>query len=793
MWLKCCLLLMYILLLFVLSRILEAISWCESSYSGALSRHLLDPMVLSVARLKALLEQRGVSYDNVVEKSELTNLVETSGHVSAEEVEMSQVDQTTSSETNFTSGAHFIEQVEDAKDSVWLVQVVSDNRKFRIMSSRGWRAIREKASRFGIRTGYLDCSLDVRYCRQKGWRSPFLLLALPSQFEKKASVTMYNYSGSVKETAVFQWVRDKLDERILRITNATLFHQEWQDFSKSSLDPEVRMVLFTKLNSAPLFYSALSVKFPGRVKFGLVSLKTDDTFNTFWKHILGKEQFSEIPTYVTYTVEKNYTYGLRPGELYTFLSMEQFLKFLYPCLNDIFIVSFCVANFLSWFELFTSNCSILRRFRKFIWCMFKYNIAVIMLWLPVIGIFQMPYLDRVPLAALKIARILSTSQIGIILRGDCQFFLSHPFYILVSFTLYLILVTYLCKKYTPVEQDEETWFNFSFMRTHAYLRPNDIFQPMGMSGYDLLGGLDVFASRISQTSLWLHPTISLDYIKHLPTWRYCPVPLSERAAGNSGKVEVAMNTASGTVGLTSVSSRKELFKPEQKYSGDRQSEQVNSSEKCSSAVGNVDGQTVCSCIQASCNINIQAAHGGHHSCKCFHNDNSSDLTAGSLSKQSLDTATCTAPANTSAAVQDHPCLHTRGHHSESSDLPRAPCTSTHSSKPKTCDIIHDIKNSIASESLQTSSACSGATTLATDKDVVPTSSNSSVGNGFPSGYLESLQCVICLDEYAPLTMLCGLPCGHVFHESCIISWLNREKHFCPMCRWPSYKLHPNHI
>ena len=36
-------------------------------------------MTLSVLKLKALLEQRGISYDNVVEKSELTELVEASG------------------------------------------------------------------------------------------------------------------------------------------------------------------------------------------------------------------------------------------------------------------------------------------------------------------------------------------------------------------------------------------------------------------------------------------------------------------------------------------------------------------------------------------------------------------------------------------------------------------------------------------------------------------------------------------------------------------------------------------
>ena len=46
---------------------------------GYLSSRLLDPVSLSVKRLKTLLDQRGVSYAGVVEKQELTDLVDASG------------------------------------------------------------------------------------------------------------------------------------------------------------------------------------------------------------------------------------------------------------------------------------------------------------------------------------------------------------------------------------------------------------------------------------------------------------------------------------------------------------------------------------------------------------------------------------------------------------------------------------------------------------------------------------------------------------------------------------------
>lgn len=598
---------------------------------------------------------------------------------------------------------------------------------------------------------------------------------------------MYNYTGPISETAAFHWLWDKLDERIQRIKDPVLFHRKWQDFSNNMLDPEIHAVLFTESFSAPLFYSALSVKFPGRVKFGLVLIKSSDAHYTYWKHVLGAEKI--LPAYVIYTAEKNYTYGMRPGEQYIFSSMERFLKFLYPCLNDVFITSFCVANILSWFELFLSNCSVLRRLRKFIWCMFKYNIAVIMLWLPIIGIFQMPYLDRIPLLALKMVRNFSTSQFGTILRGDYSFYLNHPSYVYVTFGIYLFLITVLCKKYREVEQNDDDWFNFRHMRTHTHFRPNDIFEPMRISGYDLLGGLDVFGSRLSQPSLWLYPSVSLDYIKHLPTWRYCPVPLATRAAENSKKIEVALKSnilCSHDNGA--VSSVLEPHCPSVSQSGEKNVPGKSSHSSLGrdryhslpAQVTSVDART--QHVQNSANT---------HTCSTpTHHLDSSCGTASSSEKNS-------SPALAASNI----CLQCHNHQNQSTELSKT----SHSACDNLCgseaddgvtlssnDRAGSDSNTagLASESFHTKPGHS-ENPYTTTRSPDPPSLASSSGSGFPEGYLESHQCVICLDEYVPFAMLCGLPCGHVFHETCIFSWLNREKHFCPMCRWPSYKFHPS--
>jgi len=69
--------------------------------------------------------------------------------------------------TNFTSGSHFYEEVEDLKDSVWVVQVIRD-RQQPFISPRDWKAFVKKVSRFGVQTGIFDCSFDhesVSVCR----------------------------------------------------------------------------------------------------------------------------------------------------------------------------------------------------------------------------------------------------------------------------------------------------------------------------------------------------------------------------------------------------------------------------------------------------------------------------------------------------------------------------------------------------------------------------------------------------------------------------------------------------
>ncbi|PWA16991.1 hypothetical protein CCH79_00019803 [Gambusia affinis] len=60
-------------------------------------------------------------------------------------------------------------------------------------------------------------------------------------------------------------------------------------------------------------------------------------------------------------------------------------------------------------------------------------------------------------------------------------------------------------------------------------------------------------------------------------------------------------------------------------------------------------------------------------------------------------------------------------------------------------------------------------------------------SGWPNDMLPCSECVVCLENFVNEELLMGLPCGHAFHQQCIVVWLAGGKHWCPLCRWPSYK------
>ncbi|XP_053407078.1 E3 ubiquitin-protein ligase RNF103-like [Mercenaria mercenaria] len=679
-WLKVTLLLIYLAVLFILARLLEAVAWYEQ---GQISRRLIDPMALSVLKLKALLEQRGVSYDNMVEKTELTELVEATGAVTDEEVQSTSVKGDEDMQiTNYTSDIDFYEQVEDAKDSMWLVEIMTDNG--RLLSDTSWHLVRNKVAKFGVRLGRFDCQQHTRLCTRKGWFTSRLVLALPENYRSKANVALYTYPGPVRTNSLFDWIKTKVNEQITVIEDAQTLQKDWLTFD-SSLNPDVRVVFVSTLTSVPLFLSALSVKFPGRVKIGSIKMSSAKG-----KLIARKLDIKASPSYVVITRDRKYIYGQKSAEVMTFRSMEMFLKSVYPSINDIFIVSFICTNIASFFELSLTRGGFVKRLIKLALCVFKYNLILFLVWITVLALLQIPFFSRVSLAMLKGLRYCTLTPIFSYARKDILYYSSHklgPMAVLTSMSLIVLFVK--LKYFTrsdDVEEEEADWWNFSNLRTLNY---HNGWEMMRLRPFDQIFNPSFGGPSITDDFEACQTVNSNDYIKLLPVWVFRDFDcICECMASKDEYVRHEIE-------------RTENFEQEKEGSYLQDNEMRFE-----------DKRYRCNCGKNKRNPEA--------------NDNRSYF-----------------PSQTSSADLEGPSL------GGTFDLP--------------WDGLPKLKSKI--KKVENLNRCQSK----------------------PPGYLEGTQCVICLEQFSSHTLLRGLPCRHVFHDKCILTWLLREHHFCPVCRWPSFQ------
>lgn len=610
MWLKLLFLTLYLLMLFVLARLLEAVVWCEA---GLLATQLVDPVTLSYNKLKTILETRGLAHSGLAQKKDVRELVEKSGDLSEGELysalkkekEQPEGDAGT---TNFSGELHFYELVEDTKDGIWLVQVVAQDREA-LLAQSSWRRMVKKVSQIGIRTGVFNCSSDHRSCVRRGWHRSTLIMSVPQTSASKGKVVLKEYHGQrTSPEHVSHWVMAQVAGQIHTLERSEPLLHEWHS------QHTVKMFLFAQLLQPPAFFSALSVRFTGRIKFIFVNICNWNNHSSLMQ--IG---VTRSPAYILKTPEGMYWYGHSPGELLSVGAMDTFLRSFQPEVNDLFVLSLILINLLAWTDLFITQGATVKRFVALIRTLGTYNSVLLLSWLPVLALLQLPYLDCFYSYTLKLLRYADTTGLGGVVRADWTFYSSHPALFLSTYLATGLLVDYFEKKRRCQRrslEDSSTnlewlaslwdWYSSYLLHNIASLHQSD------QSEWD--DHTNFLFERLAFPDLWLRPLVNIDYIKILPTWKF---KSAEQADKGSGAAE----------------------------------------------------------------------------------DRSSD--------------------------------------SESE-----------------------------------------AVTLLSD------------WSAWPQGILHCSECVICLEHFRNTEDLMGLPCGHAFHQSCIVVWLAEGQHCCPVCRWPSYKKKP---
>ncbi|XP_077136356.1 E3 ubiquitin-protein ligase RNF103 [Ranitomeya variabilis] len=517
MWLKLLLLLLYFLILFVLARFFETIVWYET---GIFASQLVDPVTLSFHQLKTILECRGLGYSGLPEKRDVRELVEKSGDLVEGELYSALKEEEASeagSSTNFSGEMHFYELVEDTKDGIWLVQVVAHDRS-PLVSKVHWEKMVKKVTKFGIRTGTFNCSSDPRYCRKRGWMRSTLIMSVPQTNHSKGKVMLKEYSGRKIETEhIFKWITAHAASRIKTIYNSEHLKEEWN----RSDQYKVKLYLFANLDQPPAFFSALSVKFTGRVEFIFVNVANWD--NTSYTAEIG---ISRTPSYVLKTPEGIYKYGNNTGEYVSLRAMDSFLRTLQPEVNDLFVLSLVLVNLMAWMDLFITQGATIKRFVVLISTLGTYNSLLIISWLPVLGFLQLPYLDSFYEYSLKLLRYSNTTTLASWVRADWMFYSSHPALFLGTYLGHGLLIDYFEKKRRSNNNtDEANANNLEWLSSLWDWYTSYLFNPIASFHHFPINSNwdedpELFLERLAFPDLWLHPLIPTDYIKNLPTWHF---------------------------------------------------------------------------------------------------------------------------------------------------------------------------------------------------------------------------------------------------------------------------------
>lgn len=670
MWLKLFFLLLYFTVLFMLARIFEAVVWYET---GMFATQLVDPVTLSYKKLKTILECRGLGYSGLAEKKDVSELVEKSGELTQGELYSAikkEKEQTeagdASATTHFSGEMHFYELVEDTKDGIWLVQVIAQDREA-LLSQANWGKMVQKVSQFGIRTGTFNCSNDYRSCIKRGWQRSTLIMSVPQTSASKGKVMLKEYDGRRIETEhIFRWMTSHVAHRIKTLRRSEQLLEEWRT------DPAhpVKMFLFARLSQPPAFFSSLSIKFTGRIEFIYVDVRHWDNHSS-----LSEIGVTQSPAYILKMPEGIYRYGNSTGEFLSLAAMDTFLRSVQPEVNDLFVLSLVLINLLAWMDLFITQGATVKRFVVLIRTLGTYNSILLVSWLPVLALLQLPYLDSLYGYSLKLLRYADTTTLASLVRADWTFYSSHPALFLSTYLAHGLLVDYFEKKRRcGVRSQEDSTTNLEWLAslwdwyTSYLLHPITSLQQVPSDHSDWEDDPNFLFERLAFPDLWLRPLVNMDYMKALPTWRF-------RALGRHRRDGSDEETDSSQSDTETDTESRERTDPRPRRSV---------------------------CAQDSSTQDPAAAAASSSSC-CRH---------GNRSSPPADRA----PEDGGLSNHQH------------------------------CD-----------------------------------------WSVWPCGVLQCSECVVCLENFVSEELLMALPCGHAFHQQCIVVWLAAGRHCCPVCRWPSYK------
>ncbi|CAG0899780.1 unnamed protein product [Cyprideis torosa] len=801
MWLKFFLFVVYLVLLFLISRVLEVWDWYGS---GLWSSSQLVPSSLGVRDLKSVLDYRSVEYWTAIEKTDLVAYVEKSGNLTTGELIAASASLVPNDSIAISSEAQYLE-IERSKDSVYLVQVIPRHRgKGPLLDTVSWHQLIRKLLPAGIQPAILDCSVEPRLCRRKGWDDPMLLLFFPHGAREKAVVRATTLS---RIRPLMEWIRRELSAGIVELSEVTLSqwtNSSWGGGTRSAyptgltpiLQPPsqayppltshrhtFRAIYISRLLVPPLFLAVLSRRFSGQIKIGFfhdptvdakpsplsvggcgkISSGFDDNDGVSANHTSSSESDPEeldkqisplavstspkrhasntrlFPSFLVITPETSYCYGHRFGEHMAYHPLELFFRTLHPSPNDFFILSLLIVNLMLCLDAFVFHG---RRFwrlaGKIVWNLLSSNVAFSLIWLLPWEEGQGKLLLSVWIPGLPLSQVMSRLRLSALSSWASKLAILRSDLLFWSEHCSLLLVSFLL-------------FGLLVFVLRLYL--------YGIE--DLPGEEDVE----DVTSGLVDPAMLRNSSNGAAT---SDIPQSAfQASGLPGSSGGLGDVLSGY-----------LFRPIASLSQTR----LPTDSEIEDGLEMVIQGLAMPNLWLQPPRRIKTDYLKQLPLWRYRLPPPSSVT--SESDDASDARSMFALMSSTGEDEDNDLLlrRRRGGPSRRPPTPEAAspdcsCASSASSRTRWSDRCHKWLGQCHRYLWGEGRGRDENSTSACKRDPSP-----------PPGMLLCSDCAICLERYIPDDLLCGLPCGHSYHRDCVFSWLESRSHpNCPTCRWPAHK------
>lgn len=446
----------------------------------------------------------------------------------------------------FNSAGEFLESVEDSKDKVWLVHIVSSsfgnqyNGQRKFLDASTWSRLKD-LSRFGILTGTFNCDKDPYFCYIKNWQQPQLVLGIvkyDKDRQPQEYVELFTYD-KIQENGyeqIFGWLESTLTQSLVPV-----FSSKSQNNNNYAIE-----ILYIQNGSSklPIYYSAMSVKYNTRAKFYRIntkklSQKVENDENL--KRLISqcnlnndKVYLAKTPIYVIIDKSYCYNYGINLNELPNYVYLNQFLLFLHPDLNSIFLISFLFLNFVLVLAFFNYKKSFLKQLGYALVYLCAFNLILITLWL----ITTNSQIDKlVPnlSTSIYVIKILKWLRLMFISNSILQLFLSflrfffYYYFYLKSWqavVLYFLLAILFYIHTRSIKLKQDKYLRLKPINLTAPV-PSQLMNPIvnHVSPADL--DIEISVSELINqinglTTIWLHSSSYADrLISELPMVEYC--------------------------------------------------------------------------------------------------------------------------------------------------------------------------------------------------------------------------------------------------------------------------------